>query len=120
MLRKIATSCFVIILCLVLFPGISADVGQGQDTYDILIKNAKVFDGSGSDAKRVDVAIQGDTIAKVGSEGLLMTAPIVLYGLLRYLFLLHRDDLGGSPTQALLAVDHLVRRRPQVRHHPRP
>lgn len=66
MVRKITTSCFVIILCLVLFPGISADVGQGQDTYDILIKNAKVFDGSGSDAKRVDVAIQGDTIAKVG------------------------------------------------------
>ncbi len=66
MVRKITTSCFVIILCLVLFPGISADVDQGQDTYDILIKNAKVFDGSGSDAKRVDVAIQGDTIAKVG------------------------------------------------------
>lgn len=66
MVKKITTSCFVIILCLVLFPGISADVGQGQDTYDILIKNAKVFDGSGSDAKRVDVAIQGDTIAKVG------------------------------------------------------
>lgn len=50
MVRKITTSCFTIILCFVLFPGISADVGQEQDTYDILIKNAKVFDGSISDA----------------------------------------------------------------------
>jgi len=47
--------------------------------------------------------VSPDTVAKVGSEGLLMTAPIVLYGLLRYLFLLHRDELGGSPTKALLA-----------------
>jgi len=46
--------------------------------------------------------VSPDTIIKVGSEGLLMTAPIVLYGLLRYLFLLHRDELGGSPTKALL------------------
>jgi 4-hydroxybenzoate polyprenyltransferase len=44
-----------------------------------------------------------DTIAKVGSEGLLATVPIVLYGLFRYLYLLHRHELGGSPTKALLA-----------------
>ena len=43
-----------------------------------------------------------DTVAKVGSEGLLATVPIVLYGLFRYLYLLHRHDLGGSPTKALL------------------
>jgi len=43
-----------------------------------------------------------DTVAKVGSEGLLATVPIVLYGLFRYLFLLHRHELGGSPTRALL------------------
>ena len=43
-----------------------------------------------------------DTIAKVGSEGLLATVPIVLYGLFRYLYLLHRHELGGSPTKALL------------------
>ncbi len=46
--------------------------------------------------------VSPDTIAKLGSEGLLVTAPIVLYGLLRYLFLLHRDELGGSPTKVLL------------------
>jgi 4-hydroxybenzoate polyprenyltransferase len=43
-----------------------------------------------------------DTVAKVGSEGLLATVPIVLYGLFRYLYLLHRHELGGSPTKALL------------------
>jgi 4-hydroxybenzoate polyprenyltransferase len=43
-----------------------------------------------------------DTVAKVGSEGLLATVPIVLYGLFRYLYVLHRHELGGSPTRALL------------------
>jgi len=43
-----------------------------------------------------------DTVAKVGSEGLLATVPIVLYGLFRYLYLLHSHDLGGSPTKVLL------------------
>jgi 4-hydroxybenzoate polyprenyltransferase len=43
-----------------------------------------------------------DTVAKVGSEGLLATVPIVLYGLFRYLYVLHRHELGGSPTKALL------------------
>jgi 4-hydroxybenzoate polyprenyltransferase len=43
-----------------------------------------------------------DTVAKVGSEGLMATVPVVLYGLLRYLYLLHRHELGGSPTRALI------------------
>jgi 4-hydroxybenzoate polyprenyltransferase len=43
-----------------------------------------------------------DTVDKVGSEGLMTTVPIVLYGLFRYLYLLHRHELGGSPTRALL------------------
>jgi 4-hydroxybenzoate polyprenyltransferase len=42
-----------------------------------------------------------DTVAKVGSEGLMVTVPVVLYGLFRYLYLLHRDELGGSPTRVL-------------------
>ncbi|MCP4902820.1 MAG: decaprenyl-phosphate phosphoribosyltransferase [bacterium] len=42
------------------------------------------------------------TVAKVGSEGLMATVPIVLYGLFRYLYLLHRHEMGGSPTRALL------------------
>jgi len=43
-----------------------------------------------------------DTVAKVGSEGLMATVPVVLYGLFRYLYLLHRHELGGSPTKVLV------------------
>ncbi len=43
-----------------------------------------------------------DTVAKVGSEGLMVTVPIVLYGLFRYLYLLHTHELGGSPTRVLV------------------
>lgn len=42
------------------------------------------------------------TVSKIGSDHLMVTVPIVLYGLLRYLYLLHRHELGGSPTRALL------------------
>ncbi len=43
-----------------------------------------------------------ETVAKVGSEGLMATVPIVIYGLFRYLYLLHRQELGGDPTRTLL------------------
>jgi len=43
-----------------------------------------------------------ETVAKVGSEGLMATVPVVLYGLFRYLYLLHRHELGGSPSRVLL------------------
>jgi 4-hydroxybenzoate polyprenyltransferase len=43
-----------------------------------------------------------DTVAKVGSEGLMATVPVVLYGLFRYLYVLHRHELGGSPTRVLI------------------
>lgn len=46
--------------------------------------------------------VAADTVAKVGSEGLMITLPLVLYGLLRYLYLLHQHELGGNPTRALL------------------
>jgi len=48
------------------------------------------------------------TLAKVGSAGLMATVPVVLYGLLRYLYLLHRHELGGSPTRALLTDKPLL------------
>jgi len=43
-----------------------------------------------------------DTVAKVGSEGLMATVPVVLYGLFRYLYLLHQHEVGGSPTRVLV------------------
>lgn len=46
--------------------------------------------------------VADDTVAKVGSEWLMITVPVVLYGLFRYLYLLHRHELGGSPTRVLV------------------
>jgi 4-hydroxybenzoate polyprenyltransferase len=43
-----------------------------------------------------------DTVVKVGSEGLMTTVPVVMYGLFRYLYLLHRHELGGSPARVLI------------------
>jgi 4-hydroxybenzoate polyprenyltransferase len=44
-----------------------------------------------------------DTVAKVGSDRLKWTLPFVLYGILRYLFLVHRRNVTGSPERVLLS-----------------
>ena len=44
-----------------------------------------------------------DTVAKVGSDRLKWTLPFVLYGILRYLYLVHRRDVTGSPERVLLS-----------------
>lgn len=45
--------------------------------------------------------ISPSTVAKFGS-GLLLTWPFVLYGIFRYLYLVHKKESGGSPTQMVL------------------
>jgi 4-hydroxybenzoate polyprenyltransferase len=44
-----------------------------------------------------------DTVAKVGSDRLKWTLPFVLYGILRYLYLVHRRDVTGSPEKVLFS-----------------
>jgi len=44
-----------------------------------------------------------DTVAKVGSDRLKWTLPFVLYGILRYLFLVHRRHVTGSPERVLFS-----------------
>jgi 4-hydroxybenzoate polyprenyltransferase len=39
---------------------------------------------------------------KLGTHYLYLTVPFVLYGIFRYLYLVHQRGQGGSPTQALL------------------
>jgi 4-hydroxybenzoate polyprenyltransferase len=51
--------------------------------------------------------VSGETVALHGTSGLIVTVPFVLYGLLRYLFLLHRRDGGGDPAWELLTDHHL-------------
>jgi len=43
-----------------------------------------------------------ETVAKYQTESLALTIPFVLYGILRYLYLVHRRERGGSPTDVLL------------------
>ena len=40
---------------------------------------------------------------KLGTPHLYLTVPFVLYGIFRYLYLVHRRGIGGNPTRALLA-----------------
>lgn len=42
-----------------------------------------------------------DTVTRVGSRGMLVTIPFVVYGVFRYLFLIHVGKKGGNPVQIL-------------------
>ncbi|MEP6947577.1 MAG: decaprenyl-phosphate phosphoribosyltransferase [Acidobacteriota bacterium] len=42
-----------------------------------------------------------ETTARVGSRGMLITIPFVVYGLFRYLYLIQRRKEGGDPVQLL-------------------
>lgn len=46
--------------------------------------------------------ISPETTSKFGSDLLSLTLPFPLYGIFRYLYLVHRKDLGGSPSELLL------------------
>jgi 4-hydroxybenzoate polyprenyltransferase len=43
-----------------------------------------------------------ETISRFGTDRLVWTLPFVLYGILRYLYLVHQKEEGGNPTEVLL------------------
>ena len=43
-----------------------------------------------------------ETITRLGTDRLVWTLPFVLYGILRYLYLVHQKEEGGNPTEVLL------------------
>lgn len=47
-------------------------------------------------------ATSAETVARLGPGRLVLTIPFVLYGIFRYLYLVHRKDGGGSPADLLL------------------
>ncbi len=75
---------------------------RGHDTLHLVDQAISVVLGATVLAYTL-YTVAPDTVRKVGSEGLMITVPVVLYGLFRYLYLLHRHELGGSPTKTLLA-----------------
>ncbi len=44
-----------------------------------------------------------DTVARVGSRGMVFTVPFVLYGVFRYLYLVHQRRSGGQPEDVLVS-----------------
>jgi 4-hydroxybenzoate polyprenyltransferase len=46
--------------------------------------------------------ISPETIQKFGSNHLIYTVPFVLYGIFRYLYLMHKKEEGGNPTKIAL------------------
>ena len=46
--------------------------------------------------------ISADTVAKFGTDRLLWTVPFPLYGIFRYLYLVHQREEGGNPSEVLL------------------
>ena len=52
--------------------------------------------------------VSGETSALHGGAALIATVPFVVYGMFRYLFLLHRRDGGGDPAAELLRDRHLL------------
>ena len=49
-------------------------------------------------------AVSPETVEKFGTQNLGLTLPFPLYGIFRYLYLVHQKDGGGSPAE-LLATD---------------
>lgn len=43
-----------------------------------------------------------ETVKKFGTKNLIFTVPLVLYGIFRYLYLIHERKFGGNPEETLL------------------
>ena len=52
--------------------------------------------------------VSAETVAMHGTTSLIYSVPFVIYGVFRYLFLLHRRSGGGDPSAALLHDAHLL------------
>jgi 4-hydroxybenzoate polyprenyltransferase len=46
--------------------------------------------------------VSEETVRKFGTDRLIYTTPFVLYGIFRYLYLIHQKDQGGSPEELIL------------------
>jgi 4-hydroxybenzoate polyprenyltransferase len=47
--------------------------------------------------------ISDATVAKFGTYNLVLTVPFVLYGIFRYLYLIHKKESGGSPEDLIIS-----------------
>ena len=49
-----------------------------------------------------------DVHIKFGNNNLKYTIPFVLYGIFRYLYLVHQKDRGGSPTEIMMSDKPMI------------
>ena len=49
-----------------------------------------------------------DTVEKLGTSKLIYTIPFVLYGIFRYLYLVHKKEEGGSPTEIMFTDKPMI------------
>lgn len=52
--------------------------------------------------------VSAETVTMHGTTKLIYTVPLVIYGMFRYLFLLHRLGGGGDPARQLMTDPHLM------------
>jgi len=52
--------------------------------------------------------MSGETIRKFGTKNLIFTIPFVLYGIFRYLYLVHQKKAGGNPESVILTDRSLI------------
>ncbi|MBA4311313.1 MAG: decaprenyl-phosphate phosphoribosyltransferase [Chlorobiaceae bacterium] len=52
--------------------------------------------------------ISEETIHKFGTKNLIYTVPFVLYGIFRYLYLVHKKEGGGNPTKIMVTDPPLI------------
>ncbi len=73
-----------------------------------MLDNFIVIAASGTVVSYALYTVSPETIAQHGTSWLIASVPFVLYGLLRYLYLLHRHGGGGDPAQEMLTDPHLM------------
>jgi 4-hydroxybenzoate polyprenyltransferase len=87
---------------------VSLEEAAGQhrsvlDEYDALLLDQMIAVVTASTAVAYALyCMSGETVRRFGSEKLLWTAPFVLYGIFRYLYLVYRRGEGGSPEELLV------------------
>jgi 4-hydroxybenzoate polyprenyltransferase len=79
------------------------------DDYDpVLLDKLIGICGAGAIVSYSLYTVSAETVAMHGTTSLIYTVPFVMYGIFRYLFLLHRRGGGGDPAAALLRDRHLL------------
>ena len=69
----------------------------------ILIDQLVALTASGSVLSYSIYTIWPDTVEKFGTTDLVYTIPLVVLGVMRYLYLVYNRDMGGSPSDILLS-----------------